>query len=65
MNTISGLFEDIEDPPIRYGFIVICSDSVAFGFSEEVVFFLFRVVLNNMVTGFHFAFDLVDQFVYF
>ena len=30
MNTISGLLKDIEDPPIRYGFIVICSDSAAF-----------------------------------
>ena len=32
MNTISGLFEDKEDPLIRYGRIVSCSDSVAFGF---------------------------------
>ena len=31
MNTISGLFDDIEDPPIRYGFMVICSDSAVFG----------------------------------
>ena len=31
MNTISGLFDDIEDPLIRYGFMVICSDSAAFG----------------------------------
>ena len=31
MNTISGLFDDIEDPPFRYGFIVICSESAAFG----------------------------------
>ena len=30
MNTISGLLEDIEDLPIRYGFIVICRDSAAF-----------------------------------
>ena len=30
MNTINGLFEDNEDPPIRNGFIVICSDSAAF-----------------------------------
>ena len=28
--TISGLFDDIDDPPIRYGFIVICSDSTSF-----------------------------------
>ena len=31
VNTISGLFDDIEDPPIRYGIIVISSDSAAFG----------------------------------
>ena len=31
MSTISGLFEDIEDPLIRYGFIVVCTESVAFG----------------------------------
>ena len=31
MNTISDFLEDIEDPFIRYGFIVICSDSAAFG----------------------------------
>ena len=31
MNCISGLLEDIGDPPIRYDFIVNCSDSVAFG----------------------------------
>ena len=31
MKTINGLFEDIEDPPIRYGFMVICSDSAAIG----------------------------------
>ena len=24
LNTISGLFDDIDDPPVRYGFIVIC-----------------------------------------
>ena len=29
LNTISGFFDDIDDPPIRYGFIVICSDSAA------------------------------------
>ena len=31
VNTFSGLFNDIDDPPIRYGFIVICSDSAACG----------------------------------
>ena len=31
MKTISDLLEDMEDPPIRYGFIFICSDSAAFG----------------------------------
>ena len=31
MNNIGGIFEDIEDSSIRYGFIVICSDSAAFG----------------------------------
>ena len=31
MSTISGLFDDVDDPPIRYGFIVICSDSAACG----------------------------------
>ena len=31
VNTISGLFEGIEDPLITFGFIVICNDSAAFG----------------------------------
>ena len=31
MNTISGLFDAIEDPPIRYGLIVIFSNSAACG----------------------------------
>ena len=30
MNTIIGLIEDIEDPSMSYGFIVIWSDSGAF-----------------------------------
>ena len=30
MNTITGLLEDMEDPHM-YGYIVICSDSAAFG----------------------------------
>ena len=28
--TTSGLFDDVDDLPIRYVFIVICSDSAAF-----------------------------------
>ena len=35
MNTISGLFDVIDDPPIRFGFIVFCSDSAAFGICEN------------------------------
>ena len=31
MKTMGGLFEDMKDPPIMYGFIVICSDSAVFG----------------------------------
>ena len=31
MNTISDLFDIIDDQPIRYGFTVICSDSAACG----------------------------------
>ena len=31
VNTISCLFDDMEDLHIRYGFIVICSESAAFG----------------------------------
>ena len=31
MNTISGLFDVIDDQPIRYGFIVIFNDSAAWG----------------------------------
>ena len=37
MNTISGLLDVIDDPPMRYGFIVICSDSAAFGICEKFV----------------------------
>ena len=37
MNTISVLFDVIDDPPMRYGFIVICSDSAAFGICEKFV----------------------------
>ena len=31
MNTISGLFDVFDDPSIRYGIIVIFSDSAACG----------------------------------
>ena len=34
--TIIGLFDVVDDPPIRYGFIVICSDSAAFGICEKI-----------------------------
>ena len=37
MNTNSDLFDVIDDPPMRYGFIVICSDSAAIGICEKVV----------------------------
>ena len=30
----------------------------------SVVVLLFHYVVNNMVMGFHFAFDLFDNFVY-
>ena len=29
MNTISGLFDVIDEPPIKYGFIVTFNDSAA------------------------------------
>ena len=35
MNTINGLFDVIDDPTMRYGFIVICSDSATFGIFEK------------------------------
>ena len=35
MNTISGLLDVIDDPRMSYGFIVICSDSAAFGICEK------------------------------
>ena len=41
MNTISGLFDVNDDPPMRYGFIVICSDSAAFGIREKFVKLIF------------------------
>ena len=37
MNTMSGLFDAIDDPPMRYGFIVFCSDSAEFGICEKFV----------------------------
>ena len=37
VNTINGLFDVIDDPPIRYGFIVIFSDFAAFGICEKFV----------------------------
>ena len=35
VNNMSGLLEDLDDPPLRYGFIVICSDCAAFGIPEK------------------------------
>ena len=64
INTINGLFDVIDDPPIRYGFIVICSDSAAFGNLKKnfvIDLVLFRVVVNNTVMVFHFAFVLVNK----
>ena len=40
VNTISGLFDVIDDPPIRYGFILICSNSAACGICEKFVSWL-------------------------
>ena len=37
MNTFNGLLEVIDDPPIRYRFIVICSDFATFGICEKFV----------------------------
>ena len=37
VNTINGLFDCFDDPPVRYGFIVICRDSAAFGICEKFV----------------------------
>ena len=36
MNTINNLFDVIDNPLMSYGFIVICSDSVAFGFVKNL-----------------------------
>ena len=43
VNANSGLFDIIDDPPIRYGFIVICSDSAACGFTGKFVSWLFVI----------------------
>ena len=37
MNTINDVLDVIDNPPIRYGFIVIWSDSAAFGICEIFV----------------------------
>ena len=66
VNTTSGLFDDFDDPPIMYGFIVICSDSAAFGIWEkfEIDFLLFHIVVNIMAVIFRYAFELVGKIVY-
>ena len=56
---LHGLLDVINDPPMRYGFIVICSDSDVKNLYVD--FLLFHVVLDNMVAIFHFAFDLVGK----
>ena len=43
VNTISGLFDVIDDPPIRYGFMFICRDSAAFGICEKFVIWFFVI----------------------
>ena len=45
MNTISGLFDVIDDPPMRCGYIVICSDSAAFGICKKFVSWFFRYLM--------------------
>ena len=37
MNAMNGLYDVIDDPPSRYGFIVHCHDSAAFGICEKFV----------------------------
>ena len=37
VNTIMGFFDNMDDPPVRYGFIVTRSDSAVFGISEKFV----------------------------
>ena len=57
VNIIKGLFDVIEDPTIRYGFLVICSDSAAFGICENFVdFLLFHVVVKKYGSGSSFCF---------
>ena len=41
--TISGLFDVMDDPPIRYGFTGIFKDSAACGISEKIVSWLFVI----------------------
>ena len=43
MKTIIGLLEDIEGPPIRYGFNVTCIDSAAFANCEKLVICVFVI----------------------
>ena len=65
MNTISGLLDVIDDPPMRYGFIVICTVVIlwhlAFVKNLKVDFLLFRVAEGNMEAVFRFVFELVDK----
>ena len=35
----TGLFDVIDDPPVRYGFIIICSDSAACYCCEKLYYF--------------------------
>ena len=37
MNTISGLYDVIDNPPIRHGFLVIFIDSAACGVCGKIV----------------------------
>ena len=41
MNTISGLLDVIDDPPLRNGFIVISSDTAVFGVCVKFVSCIF------------------------
>ena len=63
MNTISGLFDVIDDPPMMYGCIVfvVILRHLAFVKNLSVDFLLFHVVANNMVVVSHFAFALVEN----
>ena len=46
-NTIGGLFHVVDPPPIRYRFIVICSDSAAFGICEKFVSWFFVISYDS------------------